>query len=478
MSEQYLENSPWLSYFLEICQIPHGSGSCEAIADYLVSFAKTQRLPYTRDTANNVFIVRGASEGREDEPAILLQGHTDMVCEKAATSAHNFLTDPIHTVIENGRIRADGTTLGGDDGVAVAIMLALLTDRTLSAPRLECLFTSDEETGLFGAKAFDCSQITARRMINLDSEEEGVATIGCAGGAVSTLTMTNEVLPPVGKPLHIRIFGLTGGHSGAEIHRGRANAIVLMARLLDRLYSFAPFRLASLTGGQQNNAIPRECEATIFVQDMPACIGILQEYGTALEGELSTEDKGFRLHISRAKGTFDCALTYRDTSRAISAILLTQNGVLAMCKDLPDQVETSTNIGVVSVTSERTELVSCDRSCVASKLADVLTRHRRLAHVLEADLEISGEYPTWQPIFGSPLQESYLRAAKEIYGFDGKVCTIHAGLECGILSEACPGMDAISIGPDLRDIHTPEESLSLASFDRLYALVKHMLSQS
>jgi dipeptidase D len=329
-----------------------------------------------------------------------------MVCEKIAGSTHYFLTDPIRTIIRDGRLYADGTTLGGDDGVAVAIMLALLTDRTLSAPRLECLFTSDEETGLYGAKAFDCTQITARRMINLDSEEEGVATIGCAGGAVSTLTMTNEVLPPVGKPIHIRLFGLAGGHSGAEIHRGRANAIVLMARLLDRLYSFAPFRLAALHGGQQNNAIPRECEAILFVQDMPACIGVLQAYGTELEQELSAEDKGFRLHISRAKGTFDCALTYRDTSRAISAILLSQNGVLSMCADMPDQVETSTNVGVVSVTSERTEIISCDRSCVASKLADVLTRHRRLAHVLEANLEVTGEYPAWKPIYGSPLQES------------------------------------------------------------------------
>ncbi len=475
--ETYTEHSPWLSYFLELCQIPHGSFHCKAVADWLEGFAKSRRLLYTRDAADNVFIVRGASVGREDEGAILLQGHTDMVCEKDASVAHDFLTDPIRTVVTDGFLSAKGTTLGADDGVAVAIMLALLTDRNLSAPRLECLFTSDEEVGLVGAKAFDCSQITARQLINLDSECEGVATIGCAGGAVSTLTLENELLPAAGKALSVRIFGLAGGHSGAEIHHPRANANVLMARLLSDLYDLYPCRLASFSGGTQNNAIPRECEAVVFVPDLATAIERLQTCGNAIEAELADADKGFRLHISRAKGEYPSALTFRSTSRALSAILLTQNGVLAMCNDLPTQVETSTNIGIVRVAGDKTEVVSCDRSCVASKLADVIVRHRRLAHLLGGELVVDGEYPAWEPIFGSPLQQKFLAAAKEVFGKDGEICTIHAGLECGILSAGCPGMDAISIGPELYDIHTPSERLSLASFDRLYTLVTKLLAK-
>lgn len=473
----YNENSAWLSYFLELCKIPHGSGHTKAVADYLEGFAKSQRLLYTRDAADNIFMVRGASPGREAEGAVLLQGHTDMVCEKDAASAHNFLTDPIKPIIENGFLRADGTTLGGDDGVAVAIMLALLTDRGLSAPRLECLFTSDEEIGLVGAKAFDKSQITARRLINLDSEEEGVATIGCAGGAVSTLSFDGETLPAAGKAIHVRIFGLAGGHSGAEIHKPRQNAIVLMARLLSHLYDNTPFRLAALAGGTQNNAIPRECDAVILVQDFAYAVEVLQDFGKTLAAECDVADRGMRLHITREKRDVPSALTFRSTSRALSAILLTQNGVLAMCKNAPDEVETSTNIGIARVTGDKISVVSCDRSCVASRLADVLARHRRLAHLLDAKLDVDGEYPAWEPKQDTPLQRKYLAAAEKLFGKPARVATIHAGLECGILSDGIPDMDAISIGPELYDIHTPTEQLSLASFDRLYALVVALLAK-
>lgn len=470
------------NYFEDISAIPRGSGNEKAIADFLVTFAKNRDLFCIRDEHNNVFIRKNASVGYEDLPAIMLQGHTDMVCEQNEGTGHDFETEGLDLYVENAWLKARGTTLGGDDGVAVAIMMAILDDNTLQHPTIECLFTTGEETGLYGATGFDYSVVSAKKLINLDSEEEGVCTVSCAGGLELDfiLNPTRQTIPTFCRPISIEITGLCGGHSGADIVFERGNANVIMFRLLSALYEKHPFNIVTVSGGSRGNAIPREAKAVIFTDEVDDAI----EYLTLLSKEvkllLPKEDKNLRFKIGKAKGSFETMLSYVDTVKLLSLVSFMPNGVIARMKDIPEMVETSNNLGVVRDNQDNgIQFIYHPRSSFDSRMDEIETMARLVAKNLSLELKISGRYSGWPMKSDSVLAQEFLAASKKVLGdkCEPVIMAIHAGLECGIICAAVPGMDAISIGPELKGIHAPGEALELGSMERLYKIVCELIKQ-
>lgn len=466
-------------YFEDISAIPRGSGNERAIADYLCAFAEEHSLEYLRDGANNVLIKKPASQGCEGRPAVMLQGHTDMVCEKESGVTHDFEKDPLKLKITDGWLSATGTTLGGDDGAAVAMMLAILDDNAIAHPTLECLFTTAEETSMGGANAFDFSSVSARRIINLDSEEEGIVTVSCAGGADCIFELDTESTPYNGRSIKLTVKGLAGGHSGAEIHLCRANANKILARLLARLYDDEPFKLVSINGGNKRNAIPREATAELCVIDEVRAKYVLLEEERKITADLSAADSGFRLHIDKGH-RMERAMTYRSTSTAINLLLLTPNGPIAMSPTIENFVRTSSNLGVVTTDTENGKIraVAMARSSCDSELDALITEFRRHAKLVGAEFAVEGRYSGWSPAASSELTKLYVDCyERQNPGKKATVAGIHAGLECGVIISKLGGdCDAISIGPNMRDIHTPNERLDLASCEHTYDLVVDMLS--
>lgn len=469
-------------FFEDICAIPHGSGNEKGIADYIEKFAKDRDLYCIRDTLDNVFIRKPATIGYENSPAVMLQGHTDMVCEQNEGTGHDFENEGLDLYIENGWLKARGTTLGGDDGVAVAIMLCALDDDKLEHPTLECLFTTGEETGLYGATGFDYSVVTAKSLINLDSEEEGVATVSCAGGDSIDFTLTCDriAIPTFARPLQIEISGLTGGHSGAEIHLQRGNANILMGKLLSALYEKHPFNLVTVSGGNRGNAIPRESKAVIFTDRPDEAQDFINAYSAVIRAWLPKEDKRFKVRTSKAKGTYDRMITFADTVRYLNLINLMPDGVIARMNDMPEMVETSNNLGVINDNGDDgIVFIYHGRSSSDSKMDCLELTAKRIAKLLDLSIDINGRYSGWPINADSKLAKLYLSVAPEVYGTKIKpqIAAIHAGLECGIICSAVKDLDAISIGPILKNIHAPGEALELSSFGRLWDLVALMLKR-
>lgn len=464
--------------FEDICAIPHGSGNEKAVASYVCDFAEKHGLEFFHDSADNVLVKKPASKGMEDRPTVMLQGHMDMVCEKNGDTVHDFLTDPLKLYVEDGWLRARGTTLGGDDGAAIAMMLAILDDDSLRHPALECLFTTGEETSMVGANAFDFGKIRARKIINLDSEEEGIVTVSCAGGADSIFDVYIEKAPYEGRSIRLSVKGLAGGHSGAEIHMCRANANKVMARLLARLYASEPFRLVSVSGGNKRNAIAREAEAELCVLDEKAAIKVLLDEEAKISSELSEADSGFRLHVGKGR-VCNSAMTYRSTSAVINMMLLLPNGVIAMSPSVKDFVRTSSNLGVVTTEEVKVRVIAMSRSSCDSELDALLLEFGRLAKLIGAEMTQSDRYSGWEFNPDSGLARDYVRIYEEQNpGKKAVVAGIHAGLECGvIISKIGESCDAISIGPDMKNIHTPDEALSLESCERTYKLLVEMLAE-
>ena len=464
-------------YFEEICAIPRGSGNEKGIADYLCAFANEKGLRFIRDAIHNVAIFKAASAGRENEPAVMLQGHTDMVCEKNGDTVHDFEKDGIKLILgEDGWLRADGTTLGGDDGFAVATMLAILSDDSLSHPALECLFTVQEETGLGGASEFDYSVLSAKKIINLDTEDEGTAVASCAGSMNLSFTLKEEQIPFAGSIVKLSLLGLAGGHSGTDIDKGRANSIMLMGRILNMLYRDEPFNLISLAGGNKRNAIPRECEAVIATFNADKVIERARELTRDIRAEMSASDAGLRLKTGKAPKP-ETMFTYKDTSRVLSFLSLVPNGVIAMSNSKQGLVETSSNLGVVRTDGNRIDFSVYARSSVEPSMDYTLCRMERVEKVTGLSMTFEDRAPGWAFDPKSELQKQFTECYKALYGKEGKVEAIHAGLECGIILEKMGGGDAIAIGPDMRDIHTPDERLNLDSVRRLYRLVVSMLAE-
>ena len=461
--------------FEDISAIPRGSGNEKGIADYIENFAKSRNLWYVRDEADNLLVRIEGSAGRENEDAILLQGHTDMVCEKNSDTEHNFEKDPLKLYIdEKGWLRAKGTTLGADNGVAVALMLLVLDGGLKSHPAVECLFTTSEEVGLDGAKAFDYSHVKATGMINLDSEAEGIVTVSCAGGIRSDLMMKPCKVDFEGTALEIKLSGLAGGHSGAEINCGRANANKLMGRILAAALKQVKYNLVTIEGGSKDNAIPRECRAVIAAADAEQIKNIIKTEADAIYAELSDCDKAMKVSV---EVTEPSQLMFDDeyTRYAVTIPAVAANGVMAMSRDIEGLVEYSRNLGVIRDDGEMIEFVFSSRSSMESRIDASCLELDTLASITGCTTKHYSRYPGWKYEKDSLLRDKYIESARRALGKEAIVEAIHAGLECGIIKSNIPYMDIISIGPDMRDIHSPDEALDLDSFARLWSLIEDML---
>lgn len=474
----HLEPKEVFRYFEELAAIPHGSGNTKQIADYCEQFAKDRGLPHARDAHDNVVIIREAAAGYETAAPVLLQGHLDMVCEKAPGCRKDMEKEGLDLAEENGWVYAKGTTLGGDDGIAVAMMLALLAEKELPAPRLECIITSDEEVGMLGAAAWQPTLITGRNMINLDSEEEGIFTVSCAGGnrTYCRLPITRE--PVTGQAVTVKIAGLVGGHSGVEINKGRANADMLLGRLLTAIRSAMPCRILSVAGGQKDNAIPTEAEAGLFCGNTAALTALAAEWQTRLRHEYAPIEPGLTVTVAAHGEKTAAALTEESADRVLCLLLCVPNGVQAMSGSLPGLVQTSLNLGILTTGEDAVELHFGVRSSLASQKEMLTERLTVLTRQLGGSVEVFGDYPAWEYRAESPLRELMCEVYREQYGAEPKIEAIHAGLECGLLCEKLPGLDCVSIGPEMLEIHTPRERMSVASVGRVWRFVREVLRRS
>lgn len=464
-----LEPRKVFSFFEDLCAIPHGSGNTKAISDYCVKFAKDRGLEVHQDHLNNVVIVKPATKGYEASPTVIVQGHLDMVTEKTPESPIDFLKDGLDLAIDGDFVYAKGTTLGGDDGIAVAMALAVLDSDDLEHPRLECLFTIDEETGMDGAVGFDASGLQGKRLLNIDSEEEGILTVSCAGGAHADVHIEMAQNECALSAAEIAVAGLKGGHSGAEIDKGRANATITLGRVLQALVDELEVRLVSAEGGLKDNAIPNAAKAVIALDEekISRAQEICAELEATLKKEYAAADPDVTVTFTPG-GVADKALSLVDTRRVCTFLGLYPNGIESMSMDIPGLVQTSCNLGIFKVDEAGLKGSGSVRSSVASRKQMLLRRIRLLAEGLEGTMRVSGEYPAWEYKRESHLRDVMCRVYEAQYGEPMKVEAIHAGLECGLFCGKIPGLDAVSFGPNLYDIHTTKERMSAASVWRVY----------
>ena len=467
-------------FFEEICAIPRGSGNEKGISDYLVSFAKERGLWVHQDDAYNVIIKKEGSEGAKDLPPVMLQGHIDMVCEKLAGVEHDFTKEGLDLIVEDGVLTANGTTLGADNGVAVALMLMVLDDEDIKHPPVECVFTTEEEVGLNGAKALDKSLISARTMINMDSEEEGIATVSCAGGLRIGCKRNIARDNMQGSLVKIAISGLKGGHSGTDIDMERKNANRVMARVLYQIMKHTDGRLVAFVGGTKDNAIPRECEASIVyteLEEAKKAEKTANDLAAALADEITPYEEDFVCEVSLEEDREVKAIPTEDANALISAVYLAPNGVQSRNIKMDRFVVNSVNLGVVRTEENQLIMVFSPRSSVASLMDELKARIDLLTDTFGFQTEYSGEYPGWSFQEDSKIREIFKESYQSLFGEELKTEALHAGLECGLFCDAIPGMDAIAVGPTLYHVHTPEEKLPLDSFERFYELLKDVLKR-
>lgn len=468
-------------YFEEISQIPRGSGNEKAISDYIVEFAKDRGLFVYQDSAYNVIIKKSGTKGYEDSQAVVLQGHIDMVCEKNNDVPHDFTKDPLKLKVEGDFVTADGTTLGADDGIAVAYMLALLDEDGIKHPPLECLFTTDEEAGMKGAIQFDGSVLTGKRLINLDTEEEGKLLVSCCGGMKVTtqININYEEVSSELMPLFIKIRGLKGGHSGSDIHLQRANANKLMGRVLKAI-SEVSVKVSKVNGGLMDNAISRECDALIFVE------------GHKVEGLKAIVDNMKATFIHEYKGVEDsidilvedvCGdikyIAFDEITRkaVVDMLILIPYGVKTMSVDIEGLVESSNNIGVLRTMEDTVDFICAVRSSVASRKQLIFDEIETIGNLVNGKTFATSSYPGWEFNPNSEILAVTKEVFREFYKKEPVVEAIHAGLECGLFAEKIDGMDMISIGPDIFDAHTPDERICISSTERVWEFLKLLLEK-
>ena len=472
---QGYEPSRALAFFEKLCSIPHGSGNEEAVARYIEEFARERGLFCIRDAKNNVFIRKEATQGYENTPAYLLQGHTDMVCAKVSDSAHDFERDGLDLYMEDGWLRARGTTLGGDDGIAVAFMLAILDGELEAHPTIECLFTVEEETGLGGAESFDYSVVTAKKMINLDSESEGEVCAGCAGGVRSKIDFTPTRELSSGDVITLSIDGLFGGHSGVEINCGRANAIIMASNILSEIAKEQEIALASFVGGEKDNAIPRMCKASFVVENSAAAIEIIEKLDEKIRETLCDADAGLKMSVS-VENDVENVETLAESGKLLNMLASLKVGVLEMSAHLEGLVEFSRNLGVIEINTEHAYITYSSRSSKEEQIDLSISQVNEQVELLGANVKHTGRYPGWDFLPESELRDAYIKKFKELMGKDVETVVIHAGLECGIIKSRIPDMDIISVGPNMINIHTPDEALHLDSCARLFTVLKAVLT--
>lgn len=460
--------------FEKLCSIPHGSGNTKMISDYLVSYAKELGLRYIQDKWNNVIIFQDGTEGYEDHPPVILQGHMDMVCEKDPDCSICMDTDGLDVTSDGTYVFANGTSLGGDDGIAVAFIMAILADPSIAHPPLEAIITVDEETGMYGAAGVDLSMLKGRRMINMDSEEEGVFTVSCAGGVRGYVHLPVTRRAVYGPCIQLTVERLQGGHSGVEIHKNRANAHKVMGEFLSRVQKLMPLCLTSFTGGTKDNVIPRACSAKLVAMG----IGLerINAVAEALQKEIREQydepDAIVRADDVDALG--GNALTTEDTVKWIAALNGAPNGVQSWSQDIQGLVQTSLNLGVMTV-DEEVKMTFAVRSSVEQEKHDLEKRLAELAQFYGGSYDRAGDYPAWEYRKNSPLRDTMVSVYQKLSGKEPEVVAIHAGLECGLLGEKLPGLDCVAIGPMILDIHTSRERLDIASTERTWQFLLEVL---
>lgn len=476
-----LKPEPVFHYFEEICGIPHTSHHEKALSDYCVRFAKERGYACTQDEMGNVIIIAEATEGYEEVPAVILQGHLDMVGDKAEGCDIDMEKEGPRVYVDGDFLRADGTTLGADNGIAVAYMLALLDakDNSIPHPRMEVVLTVCEEVGLLGASAMDFYPCRARRMINIDSEVEGILTAGCAGGRRARCHIPVKRLPCTGLRCKLELAGLSGGHSGMEIDKGRANGAALLGRFLLFLQENMSYDLVALTAGAKENVIPKSGSAVILIPagEEGHLKKVIEKFLDCMEAEYGKADPCIRLEVTAGKvGEFE-ALDEESLSRVLTALNLMPNGVQAMSMDLPGLVETSINMGVAELAEDELIIRQSIRSSISSAKEMVSKKVTLLAEQLGGRVDFQGDYPAWPFARNSKLRDLCVEIFKRQYGHEPKIELMHAGLECGIISGKLEGLDCISFGPNQFDIHTPNEHVSISSAARVWEYLKAILAE-
>lgn len=468
-------------HFQKICAIPHGSGHEQALSDAIAAFAREKGLWYRQDAARNVLIKKAGSAGYETAPALIIQGHIDMVCEKNADTVHDFRKDPLELYLDGDYLKARGTTLGADNGIAVAYMLALLEDDTIAHPPLECIFTAEEETGMDGAKAFDPSDLQGRRFLNLDTEEEGHLMVSCCGGRRMRLYLPAAREPKKAdtKAFRLYIRGLKGGHSGSDIHLQRASANVLLGRVLEEMREHFAYDLVRADGGNMDNAICREASAVFCIAPEleKEAAALLAELEKMVSVEYKDRESGITITMEAAQE--DCAeiLTQETKDHILALLLLLPYGVQTMDTGMEGLVESSSNIGILRTEADHIYLDNAVRSSVESRKEWICRRIQALGALCGAEVVSANDYPGWQYNPDSALLELFKGAWQETFGQEPKVVAIHAGLECGLFAKKIEGLDLISIGPEMHDVHTPDERLSVSSTLRVWEFLLAVLQK-
>lgn len=471
-----IEPKSVFAYFEKICSIPHGSGNTKMISDYLVSFANEHHLRCIQDDLNNVILFAPGTTGYEDHDPVIIQGHMDMVCEKDEICSIDMEQEGLDITHDGTWVYANGTTLGGDNGIAVAYALALLADETIAHPPLEIVITVDEETGMYGAAGIDLSMLKGRILINVDSEDEGIFTVSCAGGARGNIVLPLKRRAVYGPCVKLTVEGLQGGHSGVEIHKNRANANKVMGELLNRVQQIMPLCLTGFSGGAKDNAIPRSCQATMVAMGMH--LERINEITETLQKEIRDQydEPDIIIRGDDVDALGGNALSTEDTAKMIALLNDVPNGVQVWSQDIDGLVQTSLNLGVATL-DEEFKLTFAVRSSVNQEKRELLNHLKLLAEKYGGDYSETGDYPAWEYRKDSPLRDVMVTTFSEMYDKEPQVVAIHAGLECGLLSEKIPGLDCVSIGPDMKDIHTSRERLNIASTERTWKFLLNVLKE-
>lgn len=491
-----LEPASVFQYFEEICGIPHGSGDTGRISDYCVEFAKEHGLRYLKDDRNNVIIWKDGTAGYEQSAPVMLQGHLDMVCEKEADCEIDFSKDGLELQLLDGSITAKGTTLGGDDGIAVVYALAILAAEDIPHPPLEVVLTVDEEIGMLGAAALDTTPLQARTMLNLDSEEEGYLLVSCAGGITATAHLpvvweSNMLSEATGLGVTLTVTGLQGGHSGVEIDKGRGNACQLLGRILCSLEEHFDFRLSSVKGGLKDNAIPREAVADLVLfaakeagekAALEELTQIFQEKVEELQqicaNEYSLTDPDIKIICKCTENrTNDPVMDKDSTLRTIAMLIGLPGGVQKMSFAVEGLVQTSLNLGILETMETEVTASFSVRSSVESEKLELVDRMRFLMQMLQGSVSCAGEYPAWEYRQNSPLRDLMIEIFREQYGSEPVIQALHAGVECGLFAGKIPDLDCVSFGPDMKDIHTPKESMDVDSVKRCWEYLLEILKR-
>ncbi len=471
----HLEPKRVFHYFEEITKTPHGSGNTDKISEFCENFAKENCLKYIRDQFNNVIIYKNGTKGYENSEPIILQGHIDMVCQKAENKAIDFFNDGLDVFVDGDFVKADGTTLGADNGIAVAMIMAILESENYPHPPIEAVFTTDEETGMDGALGLDMSILKGKKMINLDSEEDDTMTVSCCGGLCLKAEIPFERKSMLGSKVILVIKGLQGGHSGVEIHKGRVNANSLMGRVLNHLRNGVAFNLISFNGGDKTNAITNLCKAEFLTENPSALTKEISSFISVLKKEFSSREPNFTAEIDVIENARENIIDGNIADKFISVLATAPQGVMTMSADIPDLVETSTNLGVVVTEENNLVIRHSFRSNKASAIEYLKEQVTALYRNINCSIECYGEYPSWEFKSNSALQELYKECYKEHFNKDVNVAAIHAGLECGVFSSAIEGLDCISIGPNMFDVHTVNEKLSVSSTENLFNVLLSLL---